>query len=330
MSLKSALLPALCLFGATAAHAVSCTTGAALPGEARAALFDAAHRLGGDVLRGDAATLKAATIPSVAAGFDGIAGTVASLAPQLAGATLTVENLYALDASDLTDPQDDVQFFCSVAGAPLLVTVTLGQLPKGKFALAVLHATGVKEPQQFAMVLEDTAPTAPPRWQLAGLFARPLTMAGHSSAWYWQQAREFKGKGQPWSAFFYDQAADYLARPADLYSSNNLQKLSRETAAVEPAGLPGQKPMELPAGDQTFAVTALRPDGTLGTLELRVDAKVQSVADPVAARKDALTLMAALLKDHPELRGNFHGFWVYETTAAGQTFAVEQPMTALP
>ena len=88
--------------------------------------------------------------------------------------------------------------------------------------------------------------------------------------------------------------------------------------------------MELPAGDRSFAVTGLRADGTLGTLELRVDTEVQSVADPVAARKDALTLMAALVKEHPELRGNFHGFWVYQTTAAGQTFAVEQPMSALP
>ncbi len=321
----------VCLLGSAAcAHAVSCTTGAALGGEQRAALFDAAHQLGGDVLRGDEPALKSATIPSVAGSFDGIAGTVASLAPSLAGATLTVVNLYALDAADLASTQDDVQFFCSVPGAPLLVTVTLGQIPKGQFALAILHATGVKEPQQFAMVLENAAPTGAPHWQLAGFFARPLTMAGHPSAWYWQQGRELKTKNQPWSAFFYEGAADFLARPADLYTSNNLQKLSRETASVEPQGLPGQKPMELPVGEQTFAVTGLRADGTLGTLELRVDTKVQSVADPVAARKDALTLMAALLKEHSELRANFHGFWVYETTPAGQTFAVEQPMSALP
>ncbi len=321
---------AIFLLTAPPVFAVSCTAGAALGGPQRAALFDAAHQLGGDILRGDAGALKSKTIPSVAGSFDGIAGTVTSLAPELAGAALTVPNLYALDASDLAGAQDDVQFFCSVAGSPLLVTVTLGQLPKGRFGLAVLHATGVKQPQQFALVLEDTGAAGTPKWQLAGLFSRPLTMAGHPSEWYWQQARALKAKGEPWSAFFYDQAADFLARPADLYTSNNLQKLSRETAAAEPPGLPGQKPVELPAGDQTFAVTGLRPDGTLGTLELRVDAKAQSVADPVAARKDALDLMAALLKEHPDLRENFHGLWVYQTTAGGQTFAVEQPMTALP
>ncbi len=318
------------------AHAVSCTVGAAMAGEQRSALFDAAHQLGGDVLRGDAAALKASTIPSVAASFDEIASTVNTLAPSLGGATLTVTNLYALDASDLASTENDVQFFCSVPGAPLLVTVTLPELPKGEFALALVHATGIKQPQQFALVLQNTvlqntgAAPAAAHWQLAGFFARPLTMDGHDSAWFWQQGRELKNKAESWSAFFYDEAATYLARPAELYSSNNLQKLSRETASAEPSGLPGNKPMIVPAEGQSFAVTGLRADATLGALDLRVDTRADSIADPVAARRDALTLMAALVKQHPELRANFHGLWVYEQTPAGQTFAVEQPMTALP
>ncbi|RRA49699.1 hypothetical protein D1Y84_16915 [Acidipila sp. EB88] len=325
MVLALLLLPAA--YGRTA-HAVSCTTGAALAGDQRSALFDAAHQLGGAVLRGDAAALKAATIPSVAGNFDGIAATVQGLTAQLQGATLTVTSLYGLNADDLKGSEDDVQFFCSVPGAPLLVTVTLSELPKGQFALAILHATGVPQAQQFALILQNTG-TATPHWQLAGFFVRPLTMDGHDSTWFWQQARVFKSRNQPWSAFFYDQAADYLARPADLFTSNNLQKLSRETAAVEPAGLPGKNPMMLPAGDRSFAITGLRADATLHALDLRIDAKVESVSDPVTARKDALTLMTALLQQHPELRSNFHGLWVYESTAAGQTFAVEQPMSAL-
>ena len=328
---RSAALALLSAFAAVApAHGVSCTVGASMPGDQRSALFAAAHQLGGDVLRGDVAALKAATIPSVAASFNGIAGTVATLAPSVQGATLTLTNLYALDASDLQGSQDDVQFFCSVPGAQLLVTVTLSELPKGQYALVVLHATGVEAPQQFALVLQNTGPTGAAHWLLAGFFARPLTIDGHDSTWFWRQSRELKGKAAPWSAFFYDQAAAYLARPADLYTSNNLQKLSRETAAVEPAGLPGNHPMMVPADGQSFAVTGLRADGALGTLDLRVDTKVQSTADPVAARKDAIALMEALLKQHPELRSSFHGLWVYENTAGGQTFAVEQPMSALP
>ncbi len=321
---------AMLLFLPASARAVSCTVGAALSGDQRAALFEAGRQLGGDVLRGDTAALKAATVPSVAANFDGIAGTVTALSPGVTGATMTTTNLYALNATDLAGPEDDVQFFCSVPGAQLLVTVTLSELPKGEFALEVLHATGVKAPQQFALILQNTGSAGNPHWQLAGFFARPLTMDGHDSAWFWQQGRTLKTKGQNWSAFFYEEVAAYLARPADIYTSNNLGKLSREEAAVEPEGLPGTKPMMVPADEQSFAVTGLRADGTLGSLDLRVDTRIDSVADPVASRKNALTLMSTLLKQHPDLRANFHGLWVYESTPAGQTFAVEQPMSALP
>ena len=335
-SYLSAAATMACLLGAAVpcAHAVSCTVGSALPGEARSALFDAGHQLGGAILRGDTAALKAAAAPAAESSFSGIAATVGALAPNLAGATLTVNNIYALDASDLAGTGDDVQFFCSVPGSPLLVTVTLSELPKGQFALEILHATGVKAPQQFALILQNAGTAAVTRWQLAGFFARPLLMDGHDSDWFWQQGRTLKAKGQLFSAFLYEDAAAYLARPADLYTSNNLGRLSRDMASVEPAGLPGNKAMTVSAGEgvdeKSFAVTALRADGTLGALDLRVDTKVDSVADPVAARKDALTLMAALLKQHPELRSNFHGVWVYESTASGQSFAVEQPMTALP
>ncbi len=329
-----------------AARAVSCTVAAAMTGQQRSELFAAAHQLGGDVLRGDVPALKSGAIASLAGNFAGIAETVTGLGTALTGATLTVENLYGLDASDLQGTEDDVQFFCGVAGAPLLVTVTLGRLPKGQYALALLHATGVKAPQQFAMVLENVAGpgggaagsggsaagsgTAAAQWKLAGFFARPLTMDGHDSVWFWQQARVLKGRNEDWSAFFYDQAAAYLARPADLYTSNNLEKLSRETAAVEPTGLPGNTPMQVAATGETFAVTGLRVDTTLGALDLRVNARVESVADPVQARAGAIRLMTALLKQHPGLRANFHGLWVYETTAANQSFAVEQPVTAIP
>lgn len=320
----------MAISAAPAAHAVSCTVAAAMTGDQRAALFNAAHQLGGEVLRGDVNALKADTIPSVASDFSGIAGTVTTVAPDLQGATLTVNNLYSLNALDLTDSQDDVQFFCSVTGAQLLVTVTLGQLPKGQYALALLHATGVKAPQQFAMVLQDMGTPGAPKWQLAGFFSRPMTVDGHDSEWFWTQARALKAKNASFSAYFYFVTAYYLARPADLFTSNNLEKLGRETASVQPTTLPGTSPMQVAAGSQTFAVTGLRADATLGALDLRVDVQAQSVADPVASRKDAIALMEALLQQHPDLRTSFHGLWVYQTTPTGQTFAVEQPMTALP
>jgi hypothetical protein len=311
------------------ARAVTCTVAASMPPTQRASLFQAAGQVGRQILDGQNAALKANSIPSLAASFNDVEQTVSSVAPQLQGATLDITNLYDLDASDLKSTEDDVQFFCGVSGSQLLVTVTLGSLPSGHYALAVLHTSEVKQPAQFSLILQNLGTATSPRWMLAGVDERPLNLADHDSVWFWTQARALKTKNDPWSSFFYYQAANYLARPSDLYTSPNLEKLSREMAAVEPNNLPGNRPMLLVNGAQSFQVTGLRLDDGLGALDLRVDVRAMSVADPVAARKDALAVMAALLAAHPGMRTAFHGFWVYETTAAGQSVAIEQPMSAL-
>jgi hypothetical protein len=312
------------------AWAVTCTVAASMSPSARAALFLAADRVGQQILHGQDAALKAGAIPSLAATFQDVDQTLAAVAPQLADAHLDITNLYDLDAGDLKSTENDVQFFCGVSGSQLLVTVTLGSLPPGHYALAVAHATDVKAPAQFSLVLQNTGTEASPHWLLAGLDERPSELAGRDSVWFWSQARALKTKGDDWSSFFYYQAANYLARPSDLYTSPNLEKLSREAAAVEPKNLPGGRPMLLADGAQSFQVTGLRIDDGLGALDLRVEVRAAGVADPVAARKDALAVMAALLAAHPGMRTAFHGIWVYETTPAGQSFAIEQPMSALP
>ncbi len=297
----------------------------------RAALEGAASALGEDIARGNTAALKAASAPSLAANFADIASTVDGVAPGLKGSGITVENLFTLDARDLKGAGGDAQFFCSRPASPLLVTVTLGQIPPGEYALAIVHATGVPAPQQFAFILQNTASgTAPAQWQLAGFFVRPLTLAGHSELWFWDHARTLKSTNASLSAYLYYQAAAELARPADLYTSGNLDKLDRERAAVQPKDLSAESPMTLTApGGGDYAVTGMRIDTGLGAMDLRVDADVASLGDPVASRKSAIGLMSALLAKYPDLRSSFHGLWVFEKAAGGQTYAIEQPMTAL-
>lgn len=301
-----------------------------MPPAERAALFTVAEGISGQIVDNQVAALRARSIPSLAADFASVSESVTTLAPGLSGAAVDVTNLYGLNADDLKSTQDDVQFFCGLPGAQLLVTVTIPSLPPGHYALAVVHATGSTAPQQFALILQNIGTAAQPAWMLAGYFARPLRLAGHDSVWFWQQARALKTKGDTWSAFFDYQAAAYLARPTDLFTSPNLEKLSRETAAVEPPGLPGAHPMLLSSGTESWPITGLRVDDGLGALDLRVDARVDSVSDPVAARKTALAIMSTLLAQHPGMRTAFHGLWVYETTASGQSFAVEQPCAAIP
>ena len=338
---RAGLSTGLLLLAAAATHGaawgLSCSTQSALPAAERDAIVTAARTIGTAAIEGQAAAVKSDTTAAVAAQFDAIAATLADLAPRTKGATLTVESVYALHAMDLkpstAGASAEAQFFCSVAGSDLLVTITIPDLPPGEYAVAVMHATGVAHPQQFALIVERDAGT----WKLAGFSAKPLTEAGHDGLWYWTQARAYARKQERWSAFFYYQTAEYLLNPADFLASPNLAKLEREASAARPEGLPGEQPMTLAAGDTVYTITGLRTDGSFaeaqgatGGLDLVVQEKVASVADPVAARAAILALMQALLAQHPELRSSFHGLWVYADAPGSQPFAIELPMAQIP
>jgi len=318
------------------ASAVSCITQSQMTAADQAELAAAVTKLAGFAIAGDVTALRASTLPSVAAQFDGIAATVDGMAPALKGASLSIENLYVLHAEDLKAGDDEAQFFCSVPGSSMLVTISIPQLPPGGYALAIVHANGVSKPEQLGMILarspdaKSTAGTLKPGWMLAGFFARPLTIAGHDGVWFWTRARELAKAQQRWSAYYYYQTARLLLTPVDFLSSPNLAKLDREAAAVKPDSLLGSEAtsvMTIAAGDQSFAVTNIHTDGELGGLDLviRYNANASTV-DPVFARSQAIALMQAMLKQHPELRANFHGLWVYADSPGHQPYAVELPM----
>ena len=96
-----ALLCVSLLFFARPALAVSCKAQAEIPAADRDALVAVAKTLAADVQSGNSAAVKANTVPSVAANFDSIARSVDAMAPLIKGATITVNNVYSLDASDL-------------------------------------------------------------------------------------------------------------------------------------------------------------------------------------------------------------------------------------
>lgn len=309
------------------ANAVTCTTQSQMADAQRAAYAQATRSLATDVLSANVAGVKANTIASVAAQFDSIAGTIQSIAPSLQGATTTITSIYGLHAADLKAPAD-AQFFCSVPGSQLLVSVSIPQLPPGDYALAVVHATGVKQPQQLSMILAND-PAGSTQWKLAGFFVRPLTAAGHDGVWYWTQARDYAKKHQQWNAYFYYQTAVYLSTPVDFISSPNLEKLQKEMDDVRPDGLPGPEPMALAASGSNFEITNLHTDGSLGGLDLVVNYKATDVSDPVATRSRNVELMKTLLNLHPELREAFHGLWVYADAPNQRPFAIELPMSQI-
>jgi hypothetical protein len=304
--------------------AVSCTTQAQMTEAERAALMQSANNLAIAVQSGNASAVQALTIAKVKAQFDPIANTIQQTSPLLAGATITIDALYGLDASDLKTAAEDTVFYCGVANSPLHVDVTIPQLPQAQYALVLVHATGVKQPQQMAFLLQKNGD-----WQLAGLFVKPLLLAGHDSVWYWTKARAFNQKNQKWNAYFYYTTAAYLASPADFMTSANLDKLNQEAQGAKPDGLPGAQPMVITSGNNTFPISEMHTDGSLGGLDLVLRYSTAETSDPVAARARNLELMKATLEAHPELREGFHGLWVFAEAPSQRPYGNELAMSEI-
>jgi hypothetical protein len=318
-------LAVLPLILAVPAHALTCTTQSQMDEAERNALRGAAMAVAGNVQVGNAEAVKAQTISAVASQFEGIAGSIQGVSPSIQHATLTVDALYQLDATDLKAPQD-AQFFCGLPASSLTVEINIPNLPPGKYALAVVHATGVKNPQALSMVLSND-PAGSSIWKVAGFFVRPMTMGGQDGLWFWKQARDYAAKKQDWNAYFYYQTAEFLLDPVDFLISPNLQKLQREAEQTRPAGLPDAQPMHLTSNGQSFAITNLHTGELSNQLDLVVTYQATANQDPVAARAQVTAVMRALLATHPELESAFHGLWVYASTPGNQhPFALELPM----
>jgi hypothetical protein len=321
------LILACALAAAPAARAAACITQSQMTAAQRDALAGAARSMLIQVQSGDVQGLQANTIPAVAADFSGIRSSVEYLKPLVQSATVTVDEVYILDASGDPAGAPRTDFFC---GSPV-VAMNFTNLPPATYALAIVHATGVPQPQQVSLIL---AKTAGDKWMLAGFFDKPMLVAGHDGLWYWVSARKYAQSKADWAAWFYYRMATNLLDPLDFLSSPNLEKLQQESDKVHPSNLPGTQPMTLNASGATFAVTAVDTTTTFGPLDLDVhytpdSTQAAQLRDPPAARKQVTDIMSALLQQHPELQTAFHGIWVHADQGNATLFALELPMNQI-
>jgi len=304
---------------------VNCTTQAQMSEAQRTALEQAARMLAANIQSGNTNAVREQTIAAVASQFGGIANTIQSIDASIQKAAITIDHLYLLDASDLK-AAEETQFFCGIAGSPLTVEITIPNLPPGKYALALVHATGVQNPQQLSLVLSND-PAGSASWKLAGFFTKPMTVAGHDGLWFWSGARAMAAKKENWGAWFYYQTAQQLLEPVDFLSSPNLQKLQRETEQSRPDSLPGVEPMKITYNGQVLNVTDVHIGDFAGKMDLIVEYQAAPIADPVQARAEVTAVMRTLLQQHPELKDAFHGLWVHASAPNRPNwFALELPM----
>jgi hypothetical protein len=323
MSLRSSLGLIASLLFSLPVHAASCLTQAQMTGAERNDLAASARILLSRVQNGDVNGLKAGTLPAVAADFGGIAASAEQLHPLIQRATVTVDDLYDLDASTDQPNQPNTQFFC---GSPVVV-LSFSGLPPGKYALAILHATGVPQPQQISFILAHSGN----QWQLAGFFAKPMVEDGHDGLWYWVSARRFKQANGRWAAWIYYRMAANLLDPLDNLTSPNLQKLQRETEEVKPPDFPSGAPVTVNSTAGPLQVTSVDTSTAFGGLDLDVHyspsaAQAAQLSNPPTARQQVLDVMNALLQAHPELHQAFHGIWVHADQGNATLFALELPM----
>lgn len=301
-----------------------------MTGPERDAIVNASRALIGDVQQGNTQALRAATIPAIAKDFSAIESSAQNLQPLIAHATITVDNLYRLDAADVAPGTAETDFSCGLPGSLMSVGLSFHNLPAGQYAVAILHATGVPQPQLFTLVLQQVNGN----WELAGFFSHPMTLAGHDGIWFWTQARAYAQRQMKWNAWLYYQTAKQLLRPVAFLTSPNLEMLDHEAAAVRPGDLPGKKPMEVQGVNSSFAVTEISATDALGPLDLSVQyapdaAQAGQLNDPVTARAQVTAAMLALLAEHPELRVGFHGIWMQAEEGGSSAYALELPMTEI-
>src|SRR5580704_2881807 len=324
LSTVSMVLLALLLAPWTA-RAASCTPEPQLGSLDRDALSSIITKVANAVTAQDESTLQAVLLPQEASQWDGIRATVEQAAPLLKGGHFELRNLYLLDASEQTAPQD-TQFFCSNAAGSLTVTLNMNDLPPGRYAVVLADAVGAPLAGQIGVILAwDGAAVA---WKLAGLTIRPGVFDGHDGLWYWVRGRGL-AKADPWSGWYSYDAARYLLLPVDFLSSPNLEKLRQEQALIMPSPQ-NAFPLSLPDGDRTWKVEAVGFDPTLHEADLGVVYQSTGVTDPAALRTEATTVLSAFLKTQPGIRANFHGLWAYAEKDGKRTPVMELSMDKIP
>jgi hypothetical protein len=314
------------------AWAEVCTTQAMMTATDRDALAGAATGLATQVQAGDVAGLRGATDVDLSKDFSGIENVVGTTAPKLKGATLTVDQVYLLDGSQLKRGADgsapDAQFFCTLNKSVSEVDFIIPQLPPGRYGFAIVVSKSAAPWRLSFLMREEQG-----KWMMAGFYPRPMLAAGHDGLWYWTEARQMVKRKEQWNAWLYYQQAQTLSQPANFVQSTHLEKLQTEATAAAPpalsAGVSVDAPLVVKGADGTeYHFTALGVDDSLGKDKVDVVAhlKVDSLGDAATARKRNLDAMSALLAAYPEMRKAFHGVWVFAQAPGQNPFAIEQPM----
>jgi hypothetical protein len=337
---STALLAALFFAITHSSLAETCTTQSAMAAVDREGIAVAARSVAAIVQTNNVEALRSTVVAEVAKDFAPLQYLVGSTSAKVSGGLVAVDQVYLLDGSMLTRGADgrapDAQFFCSLNNSVTEVDFAIPALPPGRYAFAIANVTpaggGSHIPWRLSLLMRQEQG----RWLLAGIYPRATTAAGHNGLWYWTSARQMAKEKQQWNAWLSYNAAADLLRPADFITTTHLEKLRAEAAAAAPPalseGVTVDAPLVVKAANGTeYHFTALGVDDTLGAAALDIAAhlRVDSPLEPAAARARNNAAAAALVAAYPEMRGPFHGVWIYADAPGQSAFATEEPMSEI-
>ncbi len=327
----------LVLLSAGAAWGEKCTTQSEMTATDRDALAGAARVLAEKIQAADPEAVRSLTIAEYAKDFGAIQNAVANTSAKVKGATLIVEQVYLLDASDLKRAADgstpNAEFFCSLNHSVAETDFLIPSLSPGRYGFAIVETQGVTASWRLSFLLRQDAN----KWLMAGFYPAPMTSAGHDGLWYWTQARAMQKNKELWNAWLYYQRAENLLSPASFIQSSHLEKLKSETTAAAPPAASQGVSMDVPLvvkgkDGVDYYFTGMSTDDSQAKDQLDVTArlKVDAIGDPMAARKRNASAMSALLSAYPEMRKGFHGVWIIAEAPGQNPFATEEAMTEIP
>jgi hypothetical protein len=295
---------------ATSAVAENCVTANDMEPTTKSAMLAAGQHYFDLLSRGDANSLRQASIPSLAIDFAGIETAVKDNQPALAGAKAAPRPAFLLEAQDTQSSSSGrAEFLCGVFGANGQTRdsaiFTLGSLPAGKYGVVILDASGgAKGAHTVSLILQLIGSD----WKLGGLYIKSAQTGGHDLDWFVARAHDYQSKGQAHNAWLYYLEARALVSPLPFMSTAVTDKLYDESQKAQPTDFPSDgKTLDLTAGTASYKVTDIFPEVVGEDLDLIAKYQVASVADTNQVYGSNVAVMKALLAKYPELRGAFGG-----------------------
>lgn len=311
------------------AHAESCQMSSEMDGATKDAIRTTAQEAFSQVAANHPQAVAQRSIPDIANNLPGLTELLNQNSADLAGASATIHNVFLLDATGGDATLASAQFYCGVFNptSDTKIGFTLQNLPAAKYGLVIMDVTGAKSPYFYTFLLRQDGPA----WKIAGLFPRNRLIAGHDAPWYWQQARDFKAKGQDYNAYFYYLIARELAAPVPFIGTTKLDSFQDEVQKATPP-LPEQNPITVAGADgKTYQVTSLFvvPDEKSKNLDLVMKYANPDISDTGKTFLVNKEAMKALLTKLPELRQPFANLVARAVAPNGQDFGSMLPMKEL-